>query len=67
MVKYETPKIDITYFDGLIGTTNIAMVSEPRTAAQNMNEAALMQNGPINAAAARTVRVQTILQFNTDN
>lgn len=67
MVKYDTPNIEITYFDELIGMTNTAMVSDPtRTAAQNMNEAAFMQNSPINAAAARTVRVQTILQFNTE-
>ncbi len=63
MIKYETPKLDIMYFDGLIKTGDITTVSgDPtRTAAQNMNDAAM--GNAINAAAARTVKVQTILQL----
>ena len=66
MIKYETPKIDITYF----GSTDVIKASGEQldytNAAYNMNNAALDPNGQINAAAARTVKVQTILEFETN-
>lgn len=61
MIQYETPRIEITYFDEIRMTE--VVVSDPsyRTAAQNMNTAAFQ--APIAAVAARTVRVNTILKF----
>ena len=65
MIRYEAPKMEITYFVGAIGTTDAVTLSDPTTytnAALNMNNAAFDET--INAAAARTVKVQTILKFN---
>ena len=69
MIKYEAPKINITYFEDIVKTEGNGQVmlmngSVYRTAAQNLNAAAVDINAGINSVATRTVRVQTILQFN---
>lgn len=66
MTKYETPKMDIMYFGDTVNTENILAASDPAatTAAMNMNAAAMTD--PKKAAAARTTKVQTILQFTTN-
>ena len=58
--------MEIMYFGDTVNTENIPAASDPaaRTAAMNMNAAAMM--GQINAAAARTTKVQTILKFTTE-
>ncbi len=67
MIKYETPEMNITYFEDLISTgaqpLNTSMYTN---AAYNMNTAALDPTGQIKASAARTVKVQTILEFETN-
>ena len=69
MIKYEAPKINITYFEDIVKTGGNGQVMHMngsfvcRTAAQNLNAAAADPT-IINSVATRTVRVQTILQFN---
>lgn len=63
MIQYETPRIEITYFDEIRMADAGASDPSFRTAAQNMNTAAFQANSPIAAVAARTVRVNTILKF----
>lgn len=67
MIKYEAPKINITYFEDIVKAENGQIMltnGSNRTAAQNLNAAAVDANFVINSVATRTVRVQTILQFN---
>lgn len=69
MIKYEAPEIEINYFEEILTGENGIMTlnGSTRTAAINLNEAAAIPataGGVIGSVAARTVRVQTILQFN---
>lgn len=68
MIKYEAPKINITYFEDIVATESngqaMLMNGSFRTAAENLNAAAIDPKANINSVATRTVRVQTILQFN---
>lgn len=64
MKTYTKPMISINYFEDIFTTDNAVMVSYTN-AAITMNHAAFNPITTINAAAARTVRVQTILQFDT--
>lgn len=67
MIKYEAPKINITYFEDIVKTGPATRQNSDlsnlmcNTAANNLNIAA---DGPLGSVATRTVRVQTILQFN---
>ena len=68
MIKYEAPKINITYFEDIVKTEGNGQVmlmngSVYRTAAQNLNAAAADPT-IIKSVATRTARVQTILEFN---
>lgn len=67
MKTYTKPTININYFEDIL-TSADTLQSAPgvlyTNAAITMNDA--VTTGKINAAAARTVRVQTILQFNNN-
>lgn len=63
MKTYTKPTISINYFEDII-TTDPSNPTAYTNAAITMNNA--VTTGQINAAAARTVRVQTILQFNNN-
>lgn len=66
MKNYTKPIININYFEDILTTDNTLNSSVQYTnAAITMNDAAFTTQ--INAAAARTVRVQTILQFNNND
>ena len=66
MKTYTKPTISINYFEDIFTANTPITLSDPYTtnAAITMNDA--VTTGKINAAAARTVRVQTILQFNNN-
>lgn len=64
MKTYTKPTISINYFEDILTSNNTLMASQYTNAAITMNDA--VTTGKINAAAARTVRVQTILQFNNN-
>lgn len=65
MKTYTKPTISINYFEDILtSNNNTLMASQYTNAAITMNDA--VTTGKINAAAARTVRVQTILQFNNN-
>ena len=65
MIKYETPKIDIAYFGDTVNTSAANTASTYSTAAYNQNAAAVDGGAGINAAAVRTTRLETILNFQT--
>lgn len=62
MKTYTKPTISINYFEDIL-TTDSSNPTAYTNAAITMNDAAFTTQ--IKAAAARTVRVQTILQFDT--
>lgn len=67
MKTYTKPMININYFEDILTDNTLATPSVQYTnAAITMNHAAFSPTTAINAAAARTVRVQTILQFNNN-
>ncbi len=63
MKTYTKPTININYFEDIL-TTDPSIQTLYTNAAITMNDA--VTTNKINAAAARTVRVQTILQFNNN-
>ncbi len=65
MKTYTKPMININYFEDILTDNALTTLSVQYTnAAITMNDA--VTTNKINAAAARTVRVQTILQFNNN-
>lgn len=66
MKTYTKPTININYFEDILTDNNTLIASRYTNAAITLNDAAFSPTTAINAAAARTVRVQTILQFNNN-
>lgn len=65
MKTYTKPTININYFEDILTSNALTTLSVQYTnAAITMNDA--VTTNKIKAAAARTVRVQTILQFNAE-
>lgn len=66
MKTYTKPTININYFEDILTDNTLQSVPgvQYTNAAITMNDA--VTTNKINAAAARTVRVQTILQFNAE-
>lgn len=65
MKTYTKPTININYFEDILtDNTPTTFLASYTNAAITMNDA--VTTNKINAAAARTVRVQTILQFNAE-